>query len=168
MAAKLTQTMQDAIDSTPNEDGTRYARPATVKALVARGLAEQAGTSWFTLTDVGRASQTYECAGGCGERVVVVDQPTHNETRHKVVVRNVQVDIVDLDTDDAINLAADVARQAMIDAGMPIGPTTSVQLALFEGSYLVDLPAEWYGEHVNDATDFWAETGNVAVTISLP
>jgi hypothetical protein len=84
------------------------------------------------------------------------------------IVRNVQVDIVDLDTDDAINLAADVARQAMIDAGMPVGPTTPVQLALFEGSYLVDLPAEWYSEHVNDATDFWAETGNVAVTISLP
>lgn len=58
MTAKLTQTMQDAIDSTPNEDGTRYARPATVKALVARGLVVQSGTSWFTLTEAGQAAQT--------------------------------------------------------------------------------------------------------------
>jgi hypothetical protein len=92
---------------------------------------------------------------------------TTNTEEAPEIVRNVQVDIIDLDTDDAVNLAADVARQAMIDAGMPVGPTTPVQLTAFDGSYLVDLPAEWYSEHVNDATDFWAETGNIAVTVSL-
>lgn len=85
------------------------------------------------------------------------------------VVKNVQVDIVDLDTDDAVELAADVARQAMIEVGMPVGPTTPVQLGLFGGSYLVDLPAEdWWTAFVESGDDFWAETGNVAVTVSLP
>jgi hypothetical protein len=84
------------------------------------------------------------------------------------IAQNVQIDIMDLDTDDAAPLAADVARQAMIDVGMPVGPTTPVQLTSFDGSYLVDLPAEWYNELVESGEDYWAETGNVAVTISIP
>lgn len=84
------------------------------------------------------------------------------------IVSNVQVDIVNLDTGDAVNLAADVARQAMIDVGMPVGPTTPVDLGVFEGSYLVDLPRDWYIELVESGEDYWSETGNVAVTIAFP
>jgi len=50
--------MQTAIDSAPAEDGTRFARPVTVKALAARGLAIQCGTCWFTLTEAGQAART--------------------------------------------------------------------------------------------------------------
>lgn len=55
VARKLSPAMRDAITCTPDESGLRWARPVTAKALEARGLAIQHGTTWFALTNLGRA-----------------------------------------------------------------------------------------------------------------
>jgi len=60
------------------------------------------------------------------------------------VVSNVQVDIVDYETGNALALDTQYAMAILKDAGVPIRnmPVTDS----FEGSYLVNLDAVWYAE----------------------
>lgn len=89
------------------------------------------------------------------------------ENRQSEIAQNVQVTIVD-GHGDAVDLATDVARRAMMDVKLPVGPTTPVALGPFEGDYLVDLPMSFYDDLEESGEDFWVETGDLIVTIAIP
>jgi hypothetical protein len=125
-------------------------------------------SEWVIRENDGRVLVLEQIKGSQVGQMTHTSSPVQRVEPRNEIAQNVQVSIVDLATDDAVNLATDVARRAMIDAGMPVGPTTPVQLGAFEGDYLVDLPIEWYDDLEESGEDFWAETGNVAVTVIVP
>lgn len=82
------------------------------------------------------------------------------------IALNVQVTIIDEDGNPVVDMSAEVAAAVMRDVDLPLrGPVTEGQ---FQGDYFVDTPKSWWDALVESGEDFWAETGNVIVTIVVP
>lgn len=81
------------------------------------------------------------------------------------IQRGVSVTIIDLDTDEGVAIAADSAREAMLHVGIPV--LSLPEATGFDGDFLIDVPQAWWDQQLQYGIDIWAETGNVAVTITV-